>query len=167
MIIQIDDLRHATLTDPEQFANGETTPLAISGADDVTFLPDISSLSLALFDNSGNILALSSAFIDAGGGVFTGTINCRNQGISDLFFGQAVAYRAPVNLAIADATRVWAIQFVEMVNNPLVQPPIAPSPSLVYLTTSDFSNITVPQIGDSFDVWVAYMRTVGLILQGN
>lgn len=167
MIVSIDDLRHAQLDDPEQFANGETTPLTLVAAEGTVFSPDVASLALALYDSTGNLLALSSAFVSAGGGKYTGTIDCKNEGIVNMFTGQPIAYRAPVNLAVVDTNRVWAIQYAEMTNNPLVMPPIAPNPALVYLTTSDFKNLTVPQIGDSFDSWVAYMRAVGLILQGS
>ena len=166
MQIYVDDLRHATLSNPEQFANGETTPLVISAAEDATFTPDVATLALALFDNLGNAPAVSTAFTDAGGGKYTATIDCKNQTVVNLFMGQSVAYRAPVNLAIVDTNRVWAVQYAEMANNPLVQPPIPPGPLSTYLTTADFAGLTIPTYADNYDTQIAFLRAVGAILKG-
>jgi len=166
MIILVNDLRHAALSNPEQFANGETTPLVLSAAEDASFAPDVATLALALFDNLGNVLAISTVFTDAGGGEYTATIDCKNQSIVNMFMGQPVAYRAPVNLAIVDTNRVWAVQYAEMANNPLVQPPVPPGPLSTYLTTADFAGLTIPIFSDPFDIQIAFLQAVGAILKG-
>ena len=167
MQITITDQRTATLSSPEQFANGETTPLSLSALAGVTFNPDTASLALVLFDQSGNALAISGAFTSAGGGVYTATIDCKNSDVMALFNEQPVSYRAPINMVVADTTRLWVNENVVMTNNPLISPPIPPGPSLTYLTTADFAGVTIPAISDPFDTQIAFLRTIGNLLKGS
>ena len=152
----VDTLRQAQISHPEVYAFGETTPLVVTGLTS----PDVATMKLALFDNSGNELALCSSFTAVTTPPsWTGDLNCNTEIIQSLMQGQLPDYRLPVYAILVDKNRVWFAQNAMMVNNPLVIPPYDPNPALVYLTTSDFA--TLPN-GDITNVDALFAMVIAM-----
>jgi len=161
MNIVVDDLRHGKISNPEQFAY-ELTPLVITGL----VSPDLATLYLYLYDNSGTLFAKSSLFTLVGS-TWTGTIDARTLLVKNAFIGKTPAYRLPVYAILSDAHRLWMGQQAELANNPPAgSAPPAPDPEFVYLTTSDFNDVAIPDVNAPIDTQFDTIRALVRILRG-
>ena len=130
------DRRTASLESPSVFAMGEALPVTILGvsADDAT-------LELALLSTTGTPLARCTDWSGDATAGFAGTLDLRTLAAEALFAGKRPDERMPVIVAAADNDRLWFVQSVELVNNPLHGPPSPVDPAKHYLSTDDFASL--------------------------
>jgi hypothetical protein len=128
--------RTALLASPSVFAMGEAMPVTIQGVD-----ADGATLELALLSTSGTTLARCTAWTGDATAGFCGTLDLRTLAAEALFAGKRPDDRQPVIVTAGDKTRLWFVQVVELLNNPLRTPPSAPDPARHYLCTEEFSTL--------------------------
>ena len=115
--------RTAVIASPAVFAAGEATPVTITGT-----TATLASLKLLLTLTDGTALALCETFTESPSGTFAGTLDLRTAAVVAAFVDKRTDERIPAILALADASRLWVCQGVEVAGNPLASTPVAPEP---------------------------------------
>jgi hypothetical protein len=128
--------RTALLASPSVFAMGEAMPVTLQGVD-----ADGATLELALLTTAGTTLARCTAWTGDSTAGFAGTLDLRTLAAEALFTGKRPDERLPVIVVAADKDRLWFVQGVELVNNPLHGPPSPIDPAKHYLSTDDFASL--------------------------
>ena len=128
--------RTALLASPSVFAMGEAMPVTLQGVD-----ADGATLELALLSTSGTTLARCTAWTGDATAGFLGTLDLRTLAAEALFAGKRPDDRQPVIVVAADQDRLWFVQGVELVNNPLRKSPSSVDPAKRSLSTDDFATL--------------------------